>query len=45
MEREYNRIFAGETTPKEAMETIKKEADELLVPLRQDGRLIFLLMH
>ena len=30
MEREYNRIFAGETTPKEAMETIKKEADELL---------------
>jgi len=30
MEREYNRIFAGETTPKDAMETIKKEADELL---------------
>ncbi|WP_377291400.1 extracellular solute-binding protein [Rhizobium sp. SG2393] len=30
MEREYNRIFAGETTPKAAMETIKKEADELL---------------
>ncbi len=30
MEREYNRIFSGETTPKDAMETIKKEADELL---------------
>ncbi|SIQ72551.1 carbohydrate ABC transporter substrate-binding protein, CUT1 family [Rhizobium sp. RU20A] len=30
MEREYNRIFAGEVTPKDAMETIKKEADELL---------------
>ncbi len=30
MEREYNRIFSGETTPKAAMETIKKEADELL---------------
>lgn len=30
MEREYNRLFAGETTAKDAMETIKKEADELL---------------
>ncbi len=30
MEREYNRIFSGETTPKDAMEAIKKEADELL---------------
>ncbi len=30
MEREYNKIFSGETTPKAAMETIKKEADELL---------------
>ncbi|NGO64839.1 extracellular solute-binding protein [Rhizobium daejeonense] len=30
MEREYNRIFSGETTPKDAMKTIKKEADELL---------------
>ncbi|RCW23196.1 carbohydrate ABC transporter substrate-binding protein (CUT1 family) [Ciceribacter lividus] len=30
MEREYNRIFSGETTPKDAMDAIKKEADELL---------------
>lgn len=30
MEREYGRIFSGETTPAEAMETIKKEADQLL---------------
>jgi sn-glycerol 3-phosphate transport system substrate-binding protein len=30
MEREYNKIFANETTPKAAMETIKKEGDELL---------------
>ncbi|MBP1851397.1 extracellular solute-binding protein [Rhizobium halophytocola] len=30
MEREYNRIFSGETTPKDAMETIKKEGDALL---------------
>ncbi|BCH64726.1 ABC transporter substrate-binding protein [Agrobacterium vitis] len=30
MEREYNKIFSGETTPKAAMETIKKEADEIL---------------
>ncbi|MCO6187342.1 extracellular solute-binding protein [Rhizobium sp. L1K21] len=30
MEREYGRIFAGETTVKDAMETIKKEADQLL---------------
>ena len=30
MEREYNRIFAGEVSPKDAMETIKKEADDLL---------------
>ena len=30
MEREYNRIFSGETTPKAAMETIKSEGDALL---------------
>ncbi|HEV7435167.1 MAG TPA: ABC transporter substrate-binding protein, partial [Pseudorhizobium sp.] len=30
MEREYNRVFAGETSVKDAMETIKKEGDELL---------------
>ncbi|TDH38607.1 extracellular solute-binding protein [Pseudohoeflea suaedae] len=30
MEREYGRIFSGETTPAEAMETIKNEADQLL---------------
>ncbi|SON56797.1 sn-glycerol-3-phosphate-binding periplasmic protein UgpB precursor [Hartmannibacter diazotrophicus] len=30
MEREYGRIFAGETTVKDAMETIKKEGDALL---------------
>ncbi len=30
MEREYGRIFAGETTVKDAMETIEKEGNELL---------------
>lgn len=30
MEREYGRIFSGETTVKKAMETIKKEGDGLL---------------
>ena len=30
MEREYNRIFSGETTPKEAFVTIETEANELL---------------
>jgi sn-glycerol 3-phosphate transport system substrate-binding protein len=30
MEREYNRIFAGETTVKQAFETIEKEGNELL---------------
>jgi sn-glycerol 3-phosphate transport system substrate-binding protein len=30
MEREYNKIFAGETTVKDALATIKKEGDELL---------------
>ncbi len=30
MEREYNKIFANETSVKDAMETIKKEGDELL---------------
>ena len=30
MEREYGRIFAGETTPKEAFETIEKEGNDLL---------------
>lgn len=30
MEREYGRIFAGETTVKEAFETIEKEGNELL---------------
>lgn len=31
MEREYNRIFAGETSVKQAFETIEKEGNELLV--------------
>lgn len=31
MEREYNRIFAGETTVQQAFETIEKEGNELLV--------------
>lgn len=30
MEREYGRIFSGETTVKDAMETIKKQGDEML---------------
>lgn len=30
MEREYNRIFAGETTVKQAFETIEKEGNDLL---------------
>ncbi len=30
MEREYGRIFAGQTTVKDAMETIKKQGDEML---------------
>ncbi len=30
MEREYNRIFAGETTVKDAFDTIEKEGNELL---------------
>ena len=30
MEREYGRIFSGETTVKDAMETIEKEGNELL---------------
>ncbi|UXS02943.1 extracellular solute-binding protein [Agrobacterium tumefaciens] len=30
MEREYNRIFAGETTVKQGFETIEKEGNELL---------------
>ena len=30
MEREYGRIFAGETTVPEAMKTIETEANELL---------------
>lgn len=30
MEREYGRIFSGETSVKDAMETIKKEGDALL---------------
>jgi sn-glycerol 3-phosphate transport system substrate-binding protein len=30
MEREYNRIFAGETTVKQAFETIEQEGNELL---------------
>jgi len=30
MEREYNRIFAGETTVKQAFETVEKEGNDLL---------------
>ena len=30
MEREYNRIFANETSVKDGLETIKKEGDALL---------------
>ncbi|MCM2291707.1 extracellular solute-binding protein [Allorhizobium sp. BGMRC 0089] len=30
MEREYNKIFSGETTPKAAMDTIEKEGNEIL---------------
>ncbi|MDH2325867.1 extracellular solute-binding protein [Cereibacter sp. SYSU M97828] len=35
MEREYNRIFAGETTVQEAFETIKTEGDALLARFAQ----------
>ncbi|HWD12928.1 extracellular solute-binding protein [Pseudochrobactrum sp. sp1633] len=31
MEREYNRIFAGETSVKQAFETIEKEGNDLLI--------------
>ncbi len=30
MEREYNRIFSGEVTPKAAFEIIEKEGNDLL---------------
>jgi sn-glycerol 3-phosphate transport system substrate-binding protein len=30
MEREYNKIFAGETTVQKAFETIEKEGNDLL---------------